>query len=79
MTDDNKHIATIIEFAVEAIDQKCQMILNLAPREVDLQGVPTDLRQELVRKFGPPSGPVSDIRLQLRELGRLAESLRGNR
>ena len=77
MTDDNKNAARIIEVAVDMIDQRCQTILNLAPREGDLQDVPSELRQELVRKFGPPSGPISDIRMQLRELGRLAASLRG--
>jgi len=73
---ENTDAAKIIEVAVDTIESRCQAILNLAPREVDLQDVAPELRQELLRKFGPPSGPISDIRLHLRELGRLAESLR---
>jgi hypothetical protein len=79
MTDDNKNAAKIIEVAAEAIDQKCQTILNLAPVEGDLQEVPAVLRQELLRRFAPPSGPIGDIRLHLRELRRVAESLRAKK
>jgi hypothetical protein len=73
---ENTDAAKIIEIAVDAIEKKCQTILNLALREVDLQDATPELRADLLRRFGPPAEPISDIRLHLRELGRLAESFR---
>lgn len=77
MSDDNKSAAKLIEVAAKLIEEKCQAILALGPGEQDLTGVSPELRSEILSKFGPPSGPVADIRAQLRELRRLAEKLRG--
>lgn len=40
MTDDDKNIAKIIEVAVEVIDRRCQIILNLSLADADLQDLP---------------------------------------
>jgi hypothetical protein len=46
MTEESKNAAMLIEVAVDAIDKNCQAILNLAPREMDLQDVPPAVRAD---------------------------------
>lgn len=76
MSEDHKSAVKLIEVAARVIEEKCQTILALSLSESDLADVTPEVRSELLAKFGPPSGPVSDIRAQVRELRRLAEVLR---
>jgi hypothetical protein len=76
MSDDDKSAAKLIEVATKVIEEKCQSILALSPSESDLAALAPHVRSELLAKIGPPSGPIGDIRAQLRELRRLAEKLR---
>jgi hypothetical protein len=76
VSDAAKAAAKILEVASDVIEDRCEAILKLALTEADLQDVAPAVKSELVRRFGPTVGPVSDIRAQLRELRRLAGSLR---
>jgi hypothetical protein len=76
VSDVAKAGAKILEVAIDVIEDRCETILKLALTEDDLLDVTPEVRSDLVRKFGPALGPVSDIRAQLRELRQLAGTLR---